>query len=90
VPHEPKAVPGGDLRIGLTAEYEREIEESDVLGFAANSGDFNPLHVDSDFAQNSRFGQRIVPRSMSRVGYESAARLQRGTFPLVQVAFGLQ
>ena len=60
MPPEPKAIPSGDLKVGLTAEYEREIEESDVLGFAANSGDFNPLHVDSNFAQQSRYGQRIV------------------------------
>lgn len=49
----PKVIAAGDLRVGLTAEYEREIKESDVLGFAANSGDFNPLHMDSDFAQHS-------------------------------------
>jgi len=50
----PKVIAADDLRVGLTAEYEREIEESDVLGFAANSGDFNPMHVDSSFAQHPR------------------------------------
>ena len=69
--HEPKAIPSVDLRIGLTAEYEREIEESDVLGFAANSGDFNPLHVDPGFAENSRFGQRIVHGAF-QIGLASA------------------
>jgi NAD(P)-dependent dehydrogenase (short-subunit alcohol dehydrogenase family)/acyl dehydratase len=67
----PKIIAAGDLRVGLTAEYEREIEESDVLGFAANSGDFNPLHVDSSFAQHSRYSQRIVHGAF-QIGLASA------------------
>ena len=43
---ELKSLAAEELRVGLTAEYEREIVESDVFGFAATSGDFNPLHVD--------------------------------------------
>jgi NAD(P)-dependent dehydrogenase (short-subunit alcohol dehydrogenase family)/acyl dehydratase len=67
----PKVIAADDLRVGLTAEYEREIEESDVLGFAANSGDFNPLHVDSGFAQSTRYSQRIVHGAF-QVGLASA------------------
>ncbi len=67
----PKIFSAADLRVGLTAEYEREIEESDVLGFAANSGDFNPLHVDSAFAQHSRYSQRIVHGAF-QIGLASA------------------
>jgi 3-oxoacyl-[acyl-carrier protein] reductase len=67
----PKVIAADDLRVGLTAEYEREIEESDVLGFAANSGDFNPLHVDSGFAQNTRYSQRIVHGAF-QIGLASA------------------
>jgi len=67
----PKIIAAGDLRVGLTAEYEREIEESDVLGFAANSGDLNPLHVDSDFAQHTRYSQRIVHGAF-QIGLASA------------------
>jgi 3-oxoacyl-[acyl-carrier protein] reductase len=67
----PKIIAADDLRVGLTAEYEREIEESDVLGFAANSGDFNPVHIDSDFAQHSRYAQRIVHGAF-QVGLASA------------------
>lgn len=67
----PRVVPAADLRVGLAAEFERDIEESDVLGFAANSGDFNPLHVDSDFARQSRYSQRIVHGAF-QVGLASA------------------
>jgi len=67
----PKIIAADDLKVGHTAEYEREIEESDVLGFAANSGDFNPLHVDSAFAQQTRYGQRIVHGAF-QIGLASA------------------
>src|ERR1700687_3963823 len=67
----PKIIAADDLRVGLTAEYEREIEESDVLGFAANSGDFNPLHVGSSFAQHTRYSQRIVHGAF-QIGLASA------------------
>jgi NAD(P)-dependent dehydrogenase (short-subunit alcohol dehydrogenase family)/acyl dehydratase len=67
----PRVIAADDLRAGLTAEYEREIEESDVLGFAANSGDFNPLHVDSSFAQHTQYSQRIVHGAF-QIGLASA------------------
>jgi 3-oxoacyl-[acyl-carrier protein] reductase len=71
VTRAPKSIAAGDLRIGLTAEYEREIQESDVLEFAANSGDFNPLHVDPSFAEHSRYAQRIVHGAF-QIGLASA------------------
>ena len=68
---KPESVSAENLRAGLTAEYEREITEADVLDFAANSGDFNPLHVDPEFAQRSRFSRRIVHGAF-QVGLASA------------------
>lgn len=67
----PKTIALAELHVGLTAEYEREIAESDVLDFAANSGDFNPLHVDASFAQQSRYAQRIVHGAF-QIGLASA------------------
>src|SRR6202163_4817936 len=55
----------------MSAEYEREIKESDVLDFASNSGDFNPLHVDSEFALQSRYSQRIAHGAF-QIGLASA------------------
>jgi acyl dehydratase len=40
--------------------HGRTVTESDVVGFAGLSGDFNPLHVDAEFAKESAFGARIA------------------------------
>ncbi len=37
----------------------RTITESDVLNFSGVSGDFNPLHLDEEFAKNSPFKTRV-------------------------------
>jgi acyl dehydratase len=38
----------------------RTITEADVVSFAGLSGDFNPLHTDETFAQNTPFKTRIA------------------------------
>lgn len=42
------------------ATAERTIAESDVLDFAALSGDRHPQHVDPEWAAGSRFGEQIA------------------------------
>ena len=49
-----------DFAVAQLFEQTRTISESDVLAFAAVSGDFNPVHVDADAAAASPFGERIV------------------------------
>jgi len=39
---------------------KRTITESDIVNFAGLSGDFNPLHMDQEFAKQTLFGQRIA------------------------------
>ena len=48
------------LRTGLTARFERDISEQDVLAFARLSGDRNPLHVDPEYALTTNYGRRLV------------------------------
>jgi 3-hydroxybutyryl-CoA dehydratase len=38
----------------------RTITEADVINFAGLSGDFNSIHTDAIFAQNTPFGQRVA------------------------------
>ena len=38
----------------------RTMTESDIVGFAGLSGDFNTIHTDSEFAGGTPFGQRVA------------------------------
>lgn len=38
----------------------RTISLADVEQFAQLTGDFNPLHLDEEFARTTRFGERVV------------------------------
>jgi 3-hydroxybutyryl-CoA dehydratase len=45
---------------GERATWTKTITETDVYAFAGLTGDFNPIHVDAEFAKRSRFGERIA------------------------------
>jgi 3-oxoacyl-[acyl-carrier protein] reductase len=49
-----------DIAIGEVASVERTFSTDDVLRFAAVSGDFSPLHVDSAYAITTEFGACVV------------------------------
>lgn len=49
-----------DFQIGETASFSKTITESDIYTYAGLSGDFNPVHVDAEFAQKTRFKERIA------------------------------
>lgn len=49
-----------EFEVGQTASFAKTITEADILLFAAVSGDFNPLHVNVEYARTSRFGERIA------------------------------
>ena len=50
-----------DFEEGMVFETPRRtITEADIVNFACLSGDFNPLHVDEEFAKNTIFGRRIA------------------------------
>lgn len=49
-----------DLSIGMEATYERSVTEDMIQQFADVSGDFNPLHLDEDYARETMFKGRIA------------------------------
>lgn len=49
----------GRFAIGETASFSRTITETDIVMFAGLSGDYNPVHIDQQYAKDTRFGQRI-------------------------------
>ncbi len=48
------------FQIGEQASYSKVISQQDVETFAGLSGDYNPLHMDDEYASQSRFGRRIA------------------------------
>lgn len=48
------------IKVGQTAQVTRKFTEHDVGQFSELSLDFNPVHLDPDYAEQSMFGQRIV------------------------------
>ena len=38
----------------------RTVTETDIVAFAALSGDWNPIHVDAEFASTTAFGERVA------------------------------
>jgi len=48
------------LGVGDSVQFSKTISDADVRRFAASSGDTNPLHLDDDFAEETRFGGRIA------------------------------
>lgn len=60
-----------EIAVGLSAEFERAITESDVIDFARVSGDWNPLHVDAGYAASTNYRARIAHGAL-QVGLASA------------------
>ena len=48
------------LKVGDTFTISREITDELIKNFAEVSGDYNPIHLDEEFAAGTRFGKRIA------------------------------
>ncbi|MGQ9582474.1 MAG: MaoC family dehydratase [Thermoplasmatota archaeon] len=49
----------------------RTVTDEDIISFAKLTGDSNPIHLDENYARNTRFGRRIAHGALS-VGLISA------------------
>ena len=54
-----------DLKIGDQFSTSREVTDEVIRKFAEVSGDFNPIHLDEEFAKTTRFGKRIAHGMLS-------------------------
>jgi 3-hydroxybutyryl-CoA dehydratase len=59
------ALPFMKFKPGDTASISKTITDDDIRMFAAASGDHNPLHLDDEFARQTRFGRRIAHGMLS-------------------------
>ncbi len=68
------------LKVGDTFSTTREITDELIRQFADVSGDYNPIHLDDEFAAKTQFGRRIAHGALSGalisavVGHEFAER----------------
>ncbi len=59
------------LRIGDVAEFAKTVTETDIYLYAGITGDFNPAHVNEEYAKNTFFKTRIA-HGMLTAGFISA------------------
>lgn len=49
-----------DIQIGDKASFTKTVSESDVYQFAGITGDYNPVHINSEYANQSVFKERVA------------------------------
>lgn len=64
-------IPFAEINIGDKASMTKTVSEHDVYTFAGVSGDFNPVHIDAEFAKTTMFKERIA-HGMLSAGFISA------------------
>jgi 3-hydroxybutyryl-CoA dehydratase len=60
-----------ELEVGDSAQFSKTVTETDIYLYAGITGDFNPAHVDEEYARNTYFGTRIA-HGMLSAGFISA------------------
>lgn len=54
-----------ELQPGMTASFAKTVTEADIQAFAGLSGDFNPVHINDEFAATTMFKGRIAHGMLS-------------------------
>ncbi len=60
-----------DIKVGDKASMSKTVSEHDIYTFAGVTGDFNPLHINGEFAKTTIFKERIA-HGMLSAGFISA------------------
>jgi len=69
------------VKIGHKTSHSRTISEEDINTFAALSGDFNPIHINEEYARKTYFKGRIAHGTIS-IGLLSAAMAKLPGLPI--------
>jgi len=56
----PNIIDYKNIEVGQTYKFEHAISEDDVKQYAKIIGDFNPLHLDKEYAKTTIYKKRIV------------------------------
>lgn len=54
-----------ELDVGMSAAFAKTVTEADIMAFAGVSGDFNPVHINEEFAKDTLFKGRIAHGMLS-------------------------
>jgi 3-hydroxybutyryl-CoA dehydratase len=60
-----KGIPIHEIKIGDKAEFSKTVSEGDIYQYAGISGDFNPAHINENFAKKTFFKTRIAHGMLS-------------------------
>ena len=87
LPDAPMGVYFEDIEIGQRMVTRgRTITETDLVQFAALTGDYNPMHTDAEYMKQSVFGQRIA-HGMLTLSYAIGQIYQLGWMERTIIAF---
>ncbi len=78
MPFEPRGKYFEEIEVGYkVVTAGRTVTEADVVTFAGVSGDWNPLHVDAEYARNMMFGERVA-HGLLGLSMATGLAMQRG------------
>lgn len=60
-----------ELNVGDAAQFAKTVTETDIYLYAGITGDFNPAHINEDYARKTFFKTRIA-QGMLTAGFVSA------------------
>lgn len=60
-----------DLHVGMEADCSRVVTDQDICKYAELSGDYNPVHLDEEYAKKTIFKGRIAHGMLSAAGISS-------------------
>ena len=49
-----------EINIGDKASFSKTITDTEIILYSGITGDFNPLHVDEEYAKTTVFGRRVA------------------------------